>query len=178
MNKITIQNFQTPAGELVLGSVHGKICLCDWRHRESREVIYKKIMEGLDAYFEEGESGIIKTTKEQLSAYFKKDRKSFDISLHMVGTLFQQSVWNELLKIPYGKTLTYFQIARQLKNEHAVRAVASANGANPLAIIVPCHRVVGSKGELTGYSGGIETKKKLLHLETGKEFPKQLDLFE
>jgi methylated-DNA-[protein]-cysteine S-methyltransferase len=104
----------------------------------------------------------------QLRAYFRGELKNFDVPLEMKGTEFQLSVWRELLKIPYGETASYLEIARRIGNEKAVRAVGLANGQNPIPIIVPCHRVIGSDGSLTGFGGGMENKKKLLELERGQ----------
>lgn len=102
----------------------------------------------------------------QLREYFSRDRKSFSLKLNPQGTTFQQKVWNELLTIPFGKTLSYLQLSQQLGDVKAIRAVASANGKNPLWIIVPCHRVIGSDGSLTGYAGGLSRKQWLLEHES------------
>ncbi|WP_369048529.1 methylated-DNA--[protein]-cysteine S-methyltransferase [Tenacibaculum sp. UWU-22] len=101
----------------------------------------------------------------QLNEYFTKHRTTFNLKLDLQGTEFQQKVWGELLHISYGKTKTYLEQAKALKNVKAIRAIASANGKNPLAIIIPCHRVIGSNGSLTGYAGGIWRKKWLLEHE-------------
>ncbi len=101
----------------------------------------------------------------QLEEYFAGRRRRFDLPLDLQGTDFQKRCWQELLKIPYGETRSYADIARAIGNPAAVRAVGLANGRNPIAIIVPCHRVIGSDGSLTGYGGGLETKRKLLELE-------------
>ena len=101
----------------------------------------------------------------QLEEYFAGGRRRFDLPLDLRGTDFQKRCWQELLKIPYGETRSYAEIARAIGNPAAVRAVGLANGKNPIAIIVPCHRVIGSDGSLTGYGGGLETKRKLLQLE-------------
>ena len=101
----------------------------------------------------------------QLNQYFNGSRKEFDLELNPEGTDFQKKVWNELNKIPFGKTVSYLDIAKRLGDENAVRAVAAANGKNPLWIIIPCHRVIGSNGSLTGYAGGIWRKKWLLEHE-------------
>ncbi|MFO2464157.1 methylated-DNA--[protein]-cysteine S-methyltransferase [Pseudomonas sp. 15FMM2] len=101
----------------------------------------------------------------QLDEYFARKREVFDLPLAPVGTPFQQNVWKTLLLIPYGRTWTYGEQARHLANPKAIRAVGTANGANPISIIIPCHRVVGSNGTLVGYGGGIENKLKLLELE-------------
>ena len=107
----------------------------------------------------------------QLRAYFRGELKEFDLPLAMEGTEFQLRVWNALRTIPYGETVTYSQLAERIGNPKAVRAVGLANGSNPIPIIVPCHRVIGSDGSLTGFGGGLSTKKMLLELEN-----KQLSL--
>src|SRR5262245_24847998 len=103
----------------------------------------------------------------QLEEYFSGRRKNFELPLDFQGTDFQVKVWKELLKIPFGKTISYLQLARRLGDEKVIRAAASANGKNPIAIIVPCHRVIGSNNELVGYAGGMHRKKWLLEFESG-----------
>ena len=103
----------------------------------------------------------------QLDAYFSGERKIFDLKLNPKGTPFQQKVWHELLTIPYAQTRTYLEQTKALGDVKAIRAVASANGKNPISIIIPCHRVIGSNGSLTGYAGGIMKKKWLLEHEAG-----------
>lgn len=104
-------------------------------------------------------------TERQLGEYFAKKRKTFSIALDMRGTRFQKDVWEALLAIPFGETRSYGELARRLGNPKAMRAVGAANGRNPISIIVPCHRVIGSSGELTGFAGGLDTKAHLLSLE-------------
>jgi methylated-DNA-[protein]-cysteine S-methyltransferase len=101
----------------------------------------------------------------QLEAYFAGELKAFDLDLMTTGTPFQRRVWHALADIPYGETISYGELARWIKNPRAVRAVGRANGANPIAIVLPCHRVIGSNGTLTGYGGGLDRKAKLLALE-------------
>ena len=108
---------------------------------------------------------VLRETMLQLRAYFAGELRDFDVPLDMQGTPFQQRVWNELLRIPYGETRSYMQIAVAVGAPKAVRAVGAANGSNPIPIIVPCHRVIGSSGKLTGYGGGLPLKKRLLELE-------------
>jgi methylated-DNA-[protein]-cysteine S-methyltransferase len=108
---------------------------------------------------------ILSQTKKQLQEYFSGQRRQFSIQLASSGTDFQTQVWSQLCKIPYGKTQSYKEIAQKIKNEKAVRAVGSANGKNPICIIVPCHRVISSDGSIGGYSGGLDIKSKLLNLE-------------
>lgn len=110
----------------------------------------------------------------QLNEYFSKKRKEFSLPLDLRGTDFQKKVWNELLKIPFGKTVSYLHIAKEIGDENSTRAVGNANGKNPVSIIVPCHRVIGAGGSLTGYGGGIEKKKWLLEFEGAL---KQKELF-
>ena len=106
---------------------------------------------------------------EQLDAYFAGERQEFDLELDLVGTRFQRRVWEALLTIPYGETRSYGYIAEQIGSPSAFRAVGLANGHNPIGIIVPCHRVIGANGRLTGYGGGLERKRVLLELERGRE---------
>ncbi len=168
MNKIIIQNFNSPFGDLLLGSFQDQLCVCDWRHRKMRLQIDARIQKGLNAEYEEGKSGTIDQAISMLKAYFSGDIMEYNMKLLFVGTAFQQGVWNELIKIPYGKTETYLGLSRRLGNEKSIRAVAAANGANALSIFVPCHRIIGSNGDLTGYAGGIKVKEKLLQLESAK----------
>ncbi|QNA46757.1 methylated-DNA--[protein]-cysteine S-methyltransferase [Lacibacter sediminis] len=102
---------------------------------------------------------------KQLDEYFAGTRKQFDLPLHPAGTAFQQKVWDQLMKIPYAETVTYLHMAKRLGNVKSIRAAASANGKNPIGIIIPCHRVVGADGKLTGYAGGLHRKQWLLEHE-------------
>lgn len=112
------------------------------------------------------EHPVLLETERQLGEYFAGARKAFSLPLDFAGTEFQRSVWAALLTIPYGETRSYGQIARQIGRPKAVRAVGAANGRNPLSIVAPCHRVIGASGELTGFAGGLATKRFLLELET------------
>ncbi len=165
MNQINIKYHKTKYGELIIGSFNDKLCMLDWRYRKMRDSIDARVLKGLDAKFVEKDSYIIQKTINQLDQYFNLDKKEFDIPLLMVGTPFQHSVWEALIKVPYGTTSTYLQLSKDINNEKAVRAVANANGANAISIIIPCHRIIGTNGELTGYAGGLGVKKKLLELE-------------
>ena len=106
-----------------------------------------------------------KELREQLKAYFSKELKQFNLKLEPKGTNFQKEVWKELEKIPYGEKISYQELALKVNNVKAVRAVGAANGKNPIPIIIPCHRVIGKNGKLTGYAGGLAVKDKLLSLE-------------
>jgi len=163
---IHTESYSSPYGELILGSYQDQLCLCDWRYRKSRELIDRRIQTGLKASFVEAGSMVNEECKKQLMQYFNGERKEFDLSILLVGSDFQKSVWNLLLEIPFGKILSYVGLSRRLGDEKAIRAVARANGDNALSIIVPCHRILGSDGSLTGYAGGLRTKQKLLQLES------------
>lgn len=175
-NSIIITNFSTPVGELILGSFEGKLCVADWRYRKMRAAIDSRIQKGLNANFVKGTSPIIELTKKQLNEYFVQERKEFTIPLLFLGTTFQKNVWSQLTEIPFGETKSYLELSKQLDNVKAVRAVASANGANAISIIVPCHRIIGSGGKLVGYAGGLKVKEKLLNIEEALHTD-QLSLF-
>lgn len=163
---ISIQYYKTPIGELILGSYDNKLCLSDWRYRKRRSSIDNRIQRGLKAEYIEKSSEVIESTIKQLNEYFANDRKTFNIPLLMLGTDFQKSIWQGLMKIPYGTTASYLELSKNIGNEKAVRAVASANGANAISLLIPCHRIIGSDGTLTGYAGGLSAKEKLLELES------------
>jgi methylated-DNA-[protein]-cysteine S-methyltransferase len=166
MKIISIQYYKSPIGELLLGSFEGKLCLADMRYRKMRTSIDSRIQKGLKAEYVEQGSEVIEKTIKQMKEYFAGERKDFTIPLLMVGTDFQRTVWEGLIKIPYGTTASYLELSKNIGNEKAVRAVASANGANAMAILIPCHRVIGSSGDLVGYAGGLPAKKKLLEIES------------
>jgi len=175
-NLIKIQYYKSPIGELILGSFEDKLCLADWRYRKMRDRIDRRLKNGLKAEYFEETSPIIEETIIQFTEYFAKKRTAFDIDLLLVGTDFQKTVWKKLINIPYGKTNSYMDLSKRLGNVKAIRAVASANGANAISIMVPCHRIIGSDGKLIGYAGGLSIKKKLLLLE-GAVVENQLSLF-
>lgn len=165
MNTIYIEYFKTSYGELILGSFADKLCLLDYRYRKMRATVDKRIQTGLKARYKSGNSEALENTRQQLTEYFSGERKAFSIPLLTVGTTFQKSVWKALMEVPYGSTASYLELAKYIGKPTAVRAVASANGANAISIMIPCHRVIGSDGKLVGYGGGLQTKSKLLLLE-------------
>jgi len=165
MNQINVQYYKTKIGELIQGSYSGKLCLLDFRYRRMRTTVDNRLKKGLNAEFVEQNDDVLSQTRIQLDEYINGDRTCFDIPTLMVGTEFQKDVWVALMHVPYGKTNTYLDLAKTINNEKSVRAVASANGANSIALIIPCHRIIGSDGELVGYGGGIQVKKRLLKLE-------------
>jgi methylated-DNA-[protein]-cysteine S-methyltransferase len=122
----------------------------------------------IDAAWMPDTRGVLKDIRKELDAYFAGRLKTFTTKLAFKGTAFQNAVWKELTRIPYGETISYLDLAKRIDNVKAVRAVGMANGANPIAIIVPCHRVIGSNGSLTGFGGGLPTKRALLELEKGQ----------
>ena len=148
-----------------MGDYDGQLCLSDWRYRKKRTSIDTRLQQGLKAGYIEQDTPVLQQTRQQLDEYFNRKRQTFDIPLLMVGTDFQKQVWQALIDTPYGKTCSYLQLSKNIGNEKAVRAVASANGANAISMMIPCHRIIGSDGSLTGYAGGLETKAYLLNLE-------------
>lgn len=164
-NIIRIKRYESPCGVLMLGSFGDKLCLCDWQVEKHRNHVDRRLKRMLDAEFEEGTSEVIEKATWQLNEFFAGKRREFDVPLLFVGTDFQKTVWNELLKIPFGKTISYGEMARRIGMPKAVRAVANANGANSMSIFAPCHRVIGSDHSLTGYGGGLDAKRILLKLE-------------
>ncbi len=173
---INFSHWKSPYGELILGDYDDRLCMCDWLYRKMRPTIDRRIQSFLGVGFIENTTPIIVETINQLTQYFEGERKEFNIPLMLVGSDFQRLVWEELLKIPYGETDTYMGLSKKIGNEKAIRAVASANGANALSILVPCHRIIGSNGKLVGYAGGIHAKSKLLKMEN-PTMNAQLDLF-
>jgi len=164
-NQINIQYYKSPIGEILLGSYDNKLCIADWKYRKMRTTIDNRIQKGLKAEYVEEGSEVITETINQMEEYFAGERKEFTIPLLLVGTDFQKSVWKGLIETPFGTTSSYLELSKRIGNEKAVRAVASANGANSISILVPCHRIIGSNGALVGYAGGLDVKKKLLEIE-------------
>ncbi len=162
---IVCRIYGSPCGELLLGSIEGKLCLCNWTDGKKRGRDERRLERLLDARLKEGTSEVTCEAARQLDEYFAGARTEFSVPLLFAGTDFQKAVWNELLNIPYGETISYGTMAARLGSPKAVRAVANANGANPLSIFAPCHRVIGSDGTLTGYGGGLPAKRALLEHE-------------
>ena len=169
MNRnILVQTYIAPCGTLLLGSFHDKLCLCNWTEGKHPGRVDRRLQAKLAACYMPQASDITQAAARQLDEYFLGQRKSFDLPLLFAGSSFQESVWKQLMDIPYGQTVSYGEIARRIGRPTAVRAVANANGANAISIFAPCHRVIGNDHSLTGYGGGIEAKRFLLCLESGR----------
>lgn len=155
----------TPIGQVVACDAFGKLCALEFVDDALSEVV-ESVGKVAKLTPKAEETAVLAQTRKELAEYFNKERKAFTMELLMLGTEFQQSVWDVLLTIPYGRTISYKEESIQLGNEKAIRAVSSANGKNKIGIIVPCHRVIGSDGSLTGYAGGLHRKQYLLNLES------------
>jgi methylated-DNA-[protein]-cysteine S-methyltransferase len=149
---------ESPVGQLKLVASDKGLVAILWENDSPRRVRLSELVAN-------EQQPVLVETERQLGEYFAGKRKTFSIALDMRGTRFQKNVWEALLAIPFGETRSYGQLAKQLGNPRATRAVGAANGRNPVSIIVPCHRVIGSSGKLTGFAGGLETKAHLLSLE-------------
>ena len=165
MNRIITREYAAPCGRLLLGSFDDRLCLCDWQSEKHRGHVNHRLCRELKAEFSEGTSAVTEMAIAQLDEYFAGKRREFNVPLLFAGTEFQKTVWDALLTIPFGQTVSYGELARQIGMPKAVRALANANGANSISIFAPCHRVIGSDGTLTGYGGGLPVKEFLLRLE-------------
>jgi len=165
---INITRFETPLGTMFACAVDQGICLLEFSDRRMLETEFKALAKHLNATIIQGTHPHFHKLESQLTEYFEGKRKVFTVPLFTPGTDFQQSVWNELQSIPYGTTRSYKQQAIAICKPEAVRAVGHANGMNRISIIIPCHRVIGENGNLTGYGGGIWRKQWLLDFEKGK----------
>lgn len=166
-NVILIKRLTTPLGPMFICATDKGICLLEYTDRRMLETEFRDLQRRLKAEILIGENKHIKQGIKEIKEYFSGKRKTFDVALDTPGTEFQQQVWKELQTIKYGSTRSYQSQAEHLGNPKAVRAVASANGFNRVSIIIPCHRVIGKDGSLTGYGGGLERKRWLLDWESG-----------
>lgn len=161
---INYTTIETPLGKLILAEHDDRLCLLEFPD-DGLEKRLEPVERHFDDKSQEKSSSILKEAKGQLSAYFAGKLRQFDLPLSMGGTEFQQTVWNALREIPYGTTVSYGWLAEKVCTIRATRAVGRANGANPISIIVPCHRVIGKDGKLVGYGGKLWRKKWLLEHE-------------
>jgi AraC family transcriptional regulator, regulatory protein of adaptative response / methylated-DNA-[protein]-cysteine methyltransferase len=162
---VHVTELDTPIGEMIAGATDAHLVLLEFSHRATLDAQLQRISRALNCVFERGETPIVATLRAQMDEYFRGERREFDVPLHAPGTSFQMRVWKELQRIPVGTTTSYGRIAASIGQPSAVRAVAHANGDNRIAILIPCHRVIGADGSLTGYGGGLWRKKRLLELE-------------
>ncbi len=162
MMSLAYKVIESPIGKLKLVASDKGLVAILWENDSPRRVRLSELVA-------DEQHPVIVETERQLGEYFAGRRKAFSVALDMRGTRFQKDVWEALLAIPFGETRSYGQLAKQLGNPQATRAVGAANGRNPISIIVPCHRVIGSSGKLTGFAGGLETKANLLSLEERDE---------
>ena len=161
MTTLQYRTMDSPVGLLTLAGRDGRL-----RHLRMVDQTYEPSREGW-----ERDDAAFPDAVDQLTAYFAGDLTEFELELDMVGTQFQRRVWEALQTIPYGETCAYGEIARQIGSPSGSRAVGLANGHNPIGIIVPCHRVIGANGSLTGYGGGLDRKRALLELEKSRTMP-------
>ena len=155
--------YSSPLGNLLIAEEEDAVVYCQWEDSVDERFITTWEED------KEQQNALLTLACRQMSEYFAGKRKAFDLPIRLNGTPFQQIVWKGLQKIPYGETLSYAGLARQIGREKAARAVGNANNHNPLMIIIPCHRVVASNGEISGYAGGITRKAWLLEKEKGNE---------
>lgn len=165
VTEVYLNRIATPLGLMLAGTTGEALCLLEFMDRSGLEAQLNQLCDRLNCSFRPGSNKVTDEAADQLSRYFDGELKSFTVPLIHPGTDFQQSVWEQLQTIPYGHTRSYQKQAEQIGNKKAVRAVARANGKNRIAVVIPCHRVVGKNGKLTGYSGGLQRKKYLLNLE-------------
>lgn len=168
-SKLVYNYLESPLGTLIIGTTAKGCCLLEFNDRHELSAIKSRYKKWYQVDCVEGSHPTLDRLESELKEYFNGKLRDFSIPLDLRGTQFETSVWNELLQIPYGETRSYGDIAKKLDNSSASRAVGRANGNNPVAIIVPCHRVIASNGKLHGYGGGLWRKEKLLALESQKK---------
>lgn len=164
---ITLSTIPSPVGPLLAGVTDASLCLLEFTDPRRLEMQTSRLKNRLRAEVVTRHHALLDAVVTQLEEYFGGKRRDFDVPLSYPGTPFQVRVWSSLLKIPYGQTCSYQAIANHVGSPQAVRAVGQANGMNPIAIIIPCHRVINSSGGLGGYGGGLPRKQHLLNLERG-----------
>ncbi len=166
---VYVAEVNTPLGEMVAASTAGHLLLLEFANRRMLETQLRRVRGAMECEFVDGETPVLASMRAQLDEYFRGERRGFDVPLHVPGSPFQTLVWEALQQIPFGTTTSYGRLAVSIGQPAAVRAVARANGDNRIAILIPCHRVIGADGSLTGYGGGLWRKKKLLDLEARTE---------
>jgi len=175
---ITTTMIETPLGLMVAGIHENKLCLLEFSDRRMLKTEFSILTKYFKSEISKGKSPVFSNLRNELDEYFAGKRKEFTILLSFSGTEFQKRVWDELLKIPFGTTRSYKEQSVALGKAESVRAVANANGMNKISIIVPCHRVIGEDGHLTGYGGGLWRKRWLLdHEKKFSGIPTDISLF-
>lgn len=175
--KLSTAVFMTPLGQMIACASAQGLCLLEFTEPNGLSKNIENLCTNYNAYLSEEPNAHLQQVSRELEEYFEGKRKHFEVALDMKGTAFQREVWQSLLQLPFGGSCSYQQQARRLDKPSALRAVASANGQNKLAIVVPCHRVIGADGQLRGYAGGLDRKRWLLDFEkrqAGK--PRQAEL--
>lgn len=162
---IITRRYATPCGDLILGDHDGRLCLAVWAADSQPASVVHRVCRHLRARLRDGSTPLLDQAGLQLDQYFRGERREFDVPLLPIGTDFQQRAWRQLQTIPYGTTITYGEQAAAMGQPTATRAIAHANGQNAISIFIPCHRVIGADGKLTGYAGGIEAKRWLTDWE-------------
>jgi O-6-methylguanine DNA methyltransferase len=161
---IVYAQMRAPVGTIWIASTRAGVCTMGIGERQP-ERFFAWLSKRIDPEPPREEPKSLEAALTQLREYFSGSRRAFDLPLDVRGTVFQKAVWDEIARVPYGATTTYGEIAQHIGKPNAARAVGAANGANPLPIVIPCHRVIGADGSLTGYGGGLEMKAALLRLE-------------
>ena len=176
IDSVTLGWIESALGPLLAGADDRGVCLLEFSDRRVLEAQLANLRRRLGRPLAPGENALLARLRSELAEYFAGRRRAFELPLHAPGTPFQERVWSELLLIPYGEVRSYEEIARRIGAPKAVRAVGRANGMNRIAIVIPCHRVVGKDGSPVGYGGGVRRKEWLLNLERGAPQSVQLGL--
>jgi O-6-methylguanine DNA methyltransferase len=164
----SIDWFESPVGPLIVAATADAVCLLEFCEQDALETRLNALRRRHESTWQAAPNSHLERLCEQLAAYFAGERKQFELPLTYAGSAFQQQVWAMLLHIPYGSTWSYLELATRVGDPGATRAVGAANGMNPIAIVIPCHRVVNANGKLGGYGGGLWRKRILLDLELGQ----------
>lgn len=168
---IHYQDFDSPIGPMIGGATDKGVCFLEWHDRGGVEVILNRVRKRYKSEVITGQNEHLVSLGDELSRYFKGNLKLFRTPIDVTGTKFQQAVWKQLLEIDYGRTCSYGELAVVVEKPGGARAVGQANGANYLAVVIPCHRVIEADGKMRGYGGKVWRKKYLLELEAGARQP-------
>lgn len=175
---VTLTRISTPLGPMIAGATDDAVCLLEFADRRMLPTQIRRLHQRLNCLFVPGRNAALDRLTSELEEYFNGKRTRFSVPVETPGTAFQRAVWRALVEIQYGETTSYGELAERLGRPTAVRAVARANGDNRIAVLIPCHRVIGKDGELTGYGGGLWRKRRLLDVETGRRssYPESMDV--